>query len=458
MSSFIQDNNSIDECIHESITVYHSNLHGDGVKTLKKINKNDIIFKEKPMCCLQSIPNRQDAICCSYCYRFIGNINIQLKILKKEIDRKQLVNDYINDVNGSNDSSEILSNVILPCQSNCGTLYCSEKCRDSHLIKSHKYLCTGNINDDDADSSCLVQFILHSIETNEIFLLVADVFARICCDIDDGLSVENALRPWQGYCRNRWEDVAKSNDTEQSPEEFADTLRTLTMESWELLCDAFDLKSKNLDTVLDEDFMSRTIGMFEQNNVGVRLTNPVLSYVKKLDDSSELIESILNDVKEISKILEEGGECEWEDVDDDANDDADDDADEVGNIDSLKLDEEVTSAGIFEKEPTNPKLIELQEILISDGVDNIFPPLDGTAFYKTICKINHSCCPNCIVKYTSDPVHGLLAQMVALRDIQEGEEMVQSYIDQSMDFKNRQNALRDYGFQCHCAKCTDEIK
>ena len=67
--------------------------------------------------------------------------------------------------------------------------------------------------------------------------------------------------------------------------------------------------------------------------------------------------------------------------------------------------------GSFETEPTNPKLIELQEILISDGVDNIFPHLDGTAFYKTICKINHSCCPNCIVKYTSDPVHGFGADI-----------------------------------------------
>jgi hypothetical protein len=322
------------------------------------------------------------------------------------------------------------------------------------LTKSHRYLCTGNINDEDADSNCLVQFILHAIETNEIFLLVADVFARICSDVDDGQTIENALKPWQGYCRNRWEDVATTNDTEQTPEEFADTLKSLTQESWELLCDAFDLKSKNLDTILDEDFMSRTIGMFEQNNVGVRLVNPVLNYVKKIaNNPDEVHESLLEDIKEISKNLEETDACEWEDVDD-----VDEDGDEVdgeGNIDNSETDQ-IPPKGIFESPPTNPILIELQEILINDGEDNIFPPLDGTAFYKTICKINHSCDPNCIVKYTSDSALGLVAQVVALRDIEEGEEMVQSYIDQSMDVNSRQSALKDYGFICHCMKCTDE--
>lgn len=88
-----------------------------------------------------------------------------------------------------------------------------------------------------------------------------------------------------------------------------------------------------------------------------------------------------------------------------------------------------------------------------EGLDTIYPPLDGTAFYELICQINHSCTPNVIVKYTMSPERGLLAQLHALRDIAEGEEFVQSYIDQSMPFKKRQKALLDYGFQCTCEKC-----
>ena len=61
----------------------------------------------------------------------------------------------------------------------------------------------------------------------------------------------------------------------------------------------------------------------------------------------------------------------------------------------------------------------------------LFPPLDGTSFYKNICKINHSCEPNVRVKYSSTVEHGLVANVVALRDIQPNEELLQSYIDEN---------------------------
>ncbi len=84
-----------------------------------------------------------------------------------------------------------------------------------------------------------------------------------------------------------------------------------------------------------------------------------------------------------------------------------------------------------------------------NGIDTVFPPLDGTGFYKMICKINHSCDPNVIVKYTinvtteistsvldSDEYNPyskpLIAQITALRSITAGEELVQSYIDSTL--------------------------
>jgi hypothetical protein len=75
---------------------------------------------------------------------------------------------------------------------------------------------------------------------------------------------------------------------------------------------------------------------------------------------------------------------------------------------------------------------ELKAMLEEVGADTVYPPLDGTAFYTTICRINHSCNPNVMVKYTCIREHGLCAQMVVLRDIAEGDELVQSYIDQTL--------------------------
>ena len=116
--------------------------------------------------------------------------------------------------------------------------------------------------------------------------------------------------------------------------------------------------------------------------------------------------------------------------------------------------------------------------LISDngGVDSVFPPLDGTAFYETICRINHSCDPNVAVKYVSPStgnsrtagggissggsdvkVKGLHATLVALRDISAGEELLQAYIDCDMTTDSRQLSLRDYGFVCTCRRCSTEV-
>ena len=91
-----------------------------------------------------------------------------------------------------------------------------------------------------------------------------------------------------------------------------------------------------------------------------------------------------------------------------------------------------------------------------------------------------------MVKYRTSAERGLEAYLVALRDIPVGEELVQSYIDYNLgkyyltrylldwvsiilvfrekllcklcyitftDFKKRQQALLDYGFQCSCSKC-----
>lgn len=119
----------------------------------------------------------------------------------------------------------------------------------------------------------------------------------------------------------------------------------------------------------------------------------------------------------------------------------------------------------------------LKRILDDFGVENIFTPLDGTALFGMLCKINHSCAPNVQVKYSFTREYGLVAYLVALRDIRPDEELLQSYIDQNMgeslhslmmisntflkkirtsiptDTATRQAALADYGFTCTCTKC-----
>ncbi len=132
---------------------------------------------------------------------------------------------------------------------------------------------------------------------------------------------------------------------------------------------------------------------------------------------------------------------------------------DVGNADGV-------TTKLLDEDTSDPLLNELNALLNSEGIDRVFPPLDGTAFYFSICRINHSCCPNVIVLYqgesvsssqSASPSKGLVAKLTALRPITAGEELLQSYIDQSLGFEARSAALADYGIVCSCQKCVDRV-
>lgn len=80
-------------------------------------------------------------------------------------------------------------------------------------------------------------------------------------------------------------------------------------------------------------------------------------------------------------------------------------------------------------------------------------PCEGTAFYALQSCINHSCDPNAHAMKRADVDVDGSAVILAKRRIAPGDEITISYIDESMDFEDRQSALRDYGFQCRCTRC-----
>lgn len=94
-----------------------------------------------------------------------------------------------------------------------------------------------------------------------------------------------------------------------------------------------------------------------------------------------------------------------------------------------------------------------------DEWDEILTPLDGTAHFSLLTKMNHSCSPNTVVLYKSrgwGRDHPLCAYCIALKDIAPGEELTISYIETDESYEERQAALANYGFQCTCPKCETE--
>lgn len=290
-----------------SYEIYQSDLHNEGVRSLVDFSKDEIVFQEKPLHFLQTLANKQDVLVCSYCMKFLGGgenndveslLQLQLDILTRKISR-QTLNDKVTDY------------MIYPCGHKCGEYYCSSTCCELHWNHSHCLLCTGSITDEQAENSKLLQFKIHAIQSNEIFLLCAEIFAKICLEVElmrkenipDTEIIEIVLKPYNGYVRNLWWEAAVAPKG-TNPVVLRKTLMQLVHESWGLLKEALSLEERNLENLLSEEYFSRTIGMFEQNNVGVRLLNPIQNEICKLSEEDTKIVEYMDATDEILIQLE----------------------------------------------------------------------------------------------------------------------------------------------------------
>ncbi|POS75762.1 SET domain-containing protein 5 [Diaporthe helianthi] len=74
---------------------------------------------------------------------------------------------------------------------------------------------------------------------------------------------------------------------------------------------------------------------------------------------------------------------------------------------------------------------------------------DGrVAIYPQVALINHSCQPNVL-----NADNGGTRIIVAIRNIQEGEEILTTYVPLLTDTERRNQRLQPYGFRCDCAAC-----
>jgi len=76
----------------------------------------------------------------------------------------------------------------------------------------------------------------------------------------------------------------------------------------------------------------------------------------------------------------------------------------------------------------------------------------GSALYPTIARVNHACSPNARQEH-DDLTH--VERLVATKDIEVGEEISISYIDNRKTTQERRELLSTaYGFHCVCDMCS----
>ncbi len=90
-----------------------------------------------------------------------------------------------------------------------------------------------------------------------------------------------------------------------------------------------------------------------------------------------------------------------------------------------------------------------------DGLgDSYDAACEGSCFYALQSCLNHSCAPNAHAFKRKDVDTDGSAVILAKQDIADGDEVVLSYIDESVPYHERQAALKDYGFTCACTRCS----
>lgn len=104
---------------------------------------------------------------------------------------------------------------------------------------------------------------------------------------------------------------------------------------------------------------------------------------------------------------------------------------------------------LFQKEE-NDSVKAAEKLITSDYFRKLC--ISGTAPLAIHNCMNHSCEPN-VASMSCFTDHRV--KVVALKDIQKGDELCISYIDENLPLKERQTLLEQkYLFRCSCTKCT----
>ncbi|KAJ8749291.1 hypothetical protein K2173_018772 [Erythroxylum novogranatense] len=438
------------------IQVNQNGGFGKGVYANKEFKEGELVLKDQMLVGLQHPSNKIDCLVCSFCFRFIGSIEIQIgrKLYLKNLGvsssngcgREKYFSKYHSAVGSSteeddscmedsapgrcgpkvslhNGVAESLMNgeLILPhsdefslptvvsCPGGCGeNFYCSKSCAEADWNSSHCLLCTG-ARSQSLCKEALLGFIQHANDTNDIFLLAAKAISYTIMRYrklkaaylkhHDNYSTSDempllleAWRPISIGYKRRWWDCISLPDDVDCSDEFA-----FRMEIRELAFASLQLLKdaifdKECEPLFSLEIYGNIIGMFELNNLDLVVESPVEDYFLYIDDLPH---------------------------------------------------------------PNKKKAEEITQPLLDTLGDDYSVCCQGTAFYPLQSCMNHSCCPNAKAFKREEDRDGQ-ATIISVRPISRGEEVTISYIDNDLPFEERQALLADYGFKCSCARCLEE--
>jgi len=154
---------------HCQVEARGSSTQGKGLFSCAQFKRGDVVFTERPAVASQAIDNLHLVTVCAHCHRTVGALSTQLA-RRAELAELEL-------------PLEPPSCQVVQCEAGCGEVYCSEQCRADAKAQGHALLCVGDSTEEDP----LFVHKVHSMETNDVFLLAAKVASAVltrCVDYD----------------------------------------------------------------------------------------------------------------------------------------------------------------------------------------------------------------------------------------------------------------------------------
>ncbi|ESW21952.1 hypothetical protein PHAVU_005G113700 [Phaseolus vulgaris] len=440
------------------ISVKQDGHFGKGVYADMDFKEGELVLKDPMFVGVQHSLNKIDCLVCSFCFRFIGSIELQIG---RRLYMKQLRANESHGCDAGNSSQhfhgmdssdeeentqqctsgisktkvplpegvvESLMNgkLVLPCSEKFSLLpavpcprgceeayYCSMSCAEADWESSHLLLCTGE-SSDPARREALLKFIKHANETNDIFILAAKAISSTILRYRKlkAVSLEKQVKH---------DTSCASNDRSLS----------FLLEAWRPI--SMGHKKRWWDCIaLPDDVDSSDEPSF-------RLQIKELAF-----ESLQLLKAAIFD-KECEPLfsLEIYGHIIG--------------MFELNNLD-LVVASPVEDYFLYIDDLTHPNKEEAEKITqpILDALGEDYSICcEGTAFFPLQSCMNHSCCPNAKAFKRDEDKDGQ-ATIIAQRSICKGEEITISYVDEDLPFEERQASLADYGFRCRCPKCIEE--
>ncbi|KAL5730979.1 Histone-lysine N-methyltransferase atxr2 [Ranunculus cassubicifolius] len=430
-----------------SLMIRQDGTFGKGLYANVEFGEDELVLKDQMLVGAQHTLNKVDCLVCSYCFRFIGSVELQIgrklyfqNLMECATDSSDgETHNHIEDNESGQCSSsnskekiplpmELIESLrngdvqlpyskqfslpsAVPCSGQCEeAYYCSKLCAEADWAEFHSLLCPGDRSGPECREA-LLKFIEHANGTNDVFYLAAKAISstilryrkikkarfqgqeknkELIGSANTFSILSEAWKPISmGYKKRWWDCVALPGDVDDEAS-FRGQMRDLAFESLQLLKEAiFDEECAPLFSL---EIYGHIIGMFELNNLDLVVASPVEDYFLYIEDLQE-------EQKEHAE------------------------------------------------KATRPYLDALG--------DEYSICCDGSAFFPLHSCLNHSCDPNAKA-FKRDEDRDGQAIISAIRPIQKGEEITISYIDEDLPWKERQALLADYGFKCKCSKCLEE--